>query len=149
VSIGLLEVPLKQLFQTRLFMLYLIGGFLLFVVLLLVLILFVFKKAPTSEEKVVKAPKQTLEMLVKILKTEKSDLSKVEDALETMLKSYPFPENDKEAEEHFKFVYFFAKNPLPSARLIVQMQKKLCEANPKHAKAIEDFQVRGVDARKK
>jgi len=130
-------------------MLYLIGGFLLFVVLLLVVIIFVFKKSPAQEEPVAKAPKQTLTMLIKTLKTEKSDLRKIEEALEIMLKNYPFPENDNEAEEHFKFVYFFAKNPLPSAKLIVQMQKKLCEANPKHAKAIEDFQVRGVDARKK
>lgn len=128
-------------------MLYLIGGFLLFVVLLLVLILFVFKKAPV-EEKVILKPKQTLKSLIDILKTEKKDLFKVEDTLAIMLKSYPFPENDKEAEEHFKFVYYFAKNPLPTAKLIVQMQKKLCEANPKHAKSIEDFQVRGVDARK-
>jgi len=130
-------------------MLYLIGGFILFVVLLLVIILFVFKKSPKPQEVVKKAPEQTLNMLVQTLKTEKSDLDKIEKTLELMLKNYPFPENEKEAEEHFKFVYFFAKNPLPSARLIVQMQKKLCEANPKYAKAIEDFQVRGVDARKK
>ncbi len=130
-------------------MLYLIGGFLLFVVLLLVVIIFVFKKSPPSEAEPVKKEQMSLSQLIKTLKTEKSDLSKIEKTLEVMLKSYPFPDNEKEAEEHFKFVYFFAKNPLPSAKLIVQMQKKLCEKNPKHAKAIEDFQVRGVDARKK
>ena len=130
-------------------MLYLVGGFLLFIVLLIIIIIFVFKKSPAAPKEAVSTPKQTLKSLIEILKTEKSDLSKVEKTLEIMLKSYPFPENDTDAEDHFKFVYYFAKNPLPSAKLIVQMQKKLCEANQKHAKAIEDFQVRGVDARKK
>jgi uncharacterized membrane protein len=130
-------------------MFYLIGGFLLFVVLLLIIIIIVFKKSPAAEEELVPVPKQTLSSLVQTLKTEKSDLSKIEESLEIMLKRYPFPENDQEAEEHYKFVYFFARNPLSTAKLIVQMQKRLCEANPKHAKAIEDFQMRGVDARKK
>ncbi len=130
-------------------MLYLIGGFFLFVVLLLVVIIFIFKKSPPSEVEPIKKAQMSLSQLIKTLKIEKSDLSKIEKTLEIMLKSYPFPEDEKEAEEHFKFVYFFAKNPLPSAKLIVKMQKELFEKNPKHAKAIEDFQVRGVDARKK
>jgi len=135
-------------------MLYLIVGFLFFVVLVLVLVFVVFKKskndAPDSKgKKAKKAPAETLEELIKILKTEKKELSRVEDTIDKMLADFPFPENEKEANRHFEYVYYFSKNPLPSAKLIVKMQKLLCEANPKYTKLIEEFQMRGVEARKK
>ena len=134
-------------------MIYLVGSFLLFVILLLVVVFFVFKKSKNSDSKseasletVVK--KQTLESLIEILKKENKDLKKVEETLAVMLKFFPFPEKEKDANEHFKFVYFFAKNPLPSAKLVVKMQKMLCEKNPRYAKVIEEFQMRGVEDRK-
>ena len=133
-------------------MFYLIGFFLLFVLLLLVIIYFVFKKSKPEVCEINPEPKQastyTLESLIKVLKTEKKDASVIDDALEKMVGSFPFPDNEKEAGQHFKFVYFYAKNPLATAKMIVQMQKKVSLANPKHAKQIEEFQMRGVDARK-
>ncbi len=132
---------------------YLIGSFLLFVLLLLVLILYVFKRSKRQSNKADEQPKNknelTLDAMIKILKTEKKELSKIEGIVEKMAKNFPFPENDREANKHFEFVYFYAKNPLSTAKMIVQMQKILTEANPKYAKQIEDFQMRGVDARAK
>ena len=66
-----------------------------------------------------------------------------------MTKNFPFPENENEANQYFEFVYFFAKNPLTTAKLIVKMQKDLSDANPKYKKQIEDFQMRGVEARQR
>jgi len=132
-------------------MLYLIGFFLLFVVVLLIIIILVFKKSkPQSCELTEKSkPVLTLESIIKILKNEKNDKDKVNSLVEEMAKKFPFPENEKEANKHFEFVYFYAKNPLPTAKKIVEMQKILSYANPKYAKQIEDFQMRGVEARKK
>lgn len=91
----------------------------------------------------------SLESLLEVVKTEKNDVSKINDTLETMLDSFPFPENKNHAGEYFKYVYYYAKNPLTTAKMIVQMQKRLTQVNPEYAKQIEDFQMRGVDARKK
>jgi len=134
-------------------MLYLIGFFLLFIILLFIIVLFVFKKSknPSCEIEDKPAPTITftLESLIKTLKTEKKELSKIDGLVEKVAQNFPFPENEKEASQHFEFVYFYAKNPLPTAKMIVQMQKILTLANPKYAKQIEEFQMRGVEARKK
>lgn len=131
-------------------MFYMIVGFALFVVLLLVIVMLVFKKSEPEDDVVVqKKPSRTIDKLIEVLKQENKDVNKVEDALNNMIESFPFPEDDQEAQSHFKFVYFYAKNPLTTAKMIVQMQKKLSLINPKYAKSIEDFQMRGVDARKK
>jgi len=132
-------------------MLYLIGFFLLFIIILIVITLVVFKKSkPKSCEvapKTVSNPR-SLDELVKTVKTQKEELSKIEEALSVMCQQFPFPENENEANKHFEFVYFFAKNPLSSAKLIVKMQKDLTSVNPRYAKQIEEFQMRGVEARK-
>lgn len=132
-------------------MAWLIGSFILFILLLLIVIIFVFKKTKVPDKPSVQAqkPKVTLESLTQILKNETKDMAKVEDALNKMASSFPFPENEKDANSHFKFVYFYAKNPLTDAKMIVKMQKKLSQINPKYAKQIENFQMIGVEARKK
>lgn len=130
-------------------MLYLIGFFLLFVLFLLVIIVFVFKKSKTPVSDVKVKPAMTLESLVETLKTEKTDKKIIDGILEKMLKNFPFPENERDANRHFEFVYFYARNPLSTAKMIVHMQKELSQANPKHAKLIEEFQMRGVEVRKK
>jgi len=134
-------------------MLYLIGFFLLFIIILIVITLVVFKKskAPSCPVDFDEKKEKTLSLddLLKVLKTQKSDRSKIEETLEVMKTKFPFPENEKDANQYFEYVYFFAKNPLSTAKLIVQMQKELTSVNPKYAKQIEDFQMRGVEARKK
>jgi len=129
-------------------MLYMIGGFILFILLLFVVVVFVFKKSDTVEPAEVQVKKQSLEKLVEILKNEKKDISIINETLEKMIKNYPFPEDAKDAKDHFRFIYFYAKNPLPNAKMIVSMQKQLSENNPKHSQMIEEFQMRGVEARK-
>jgi len=134
-------------------MLYLVGFFLLFVVIMFIIIMFILKKSKKQEYETQPQPDNTigftLESLVNTLKTEKKELAKIDGLVEKMVQNFPFPDDEKEANKHFEFVYFYAKNPLPTAKMIVQMQKTLTEANPKHAKLIEEFQMRGVDARKK
>ncbi len=134
-------------------MLYLIGFFLLFILLLLLIIIFVFKKSkktsPETEERPAQKSASSLEGLINILKTEKQDKSKIDETLDTMVKDFPFPQNEKDAHDHFKYVYFYAKNPLSTAKMIVQMQKQLTQINPKYIKQIEAYQMRGVEARKK
>ena len=132
-------------------MAWLIGSFILFVLLFLVVIVFIFKKSKKTEvvSVSVKKPEVTLESLTKILKTEMKEVAKVEAALNEVINRFPFPENEQEANKHFKFVYFYAKNPLTTAKMIVKMQQKLSQANPKYAKQIENFQMIGVDARNK
>ncbi len=132
-------------------MIYLIGFFLVFILILLVVIIFVFKRSkPQSHETPLsEIPEEvTISDLIKTLKTEKKDKSKVEKTLSTMVKSFPFPQNEYDANEHFKYVYFYAKNPLTDAKMIVNMQHRLSEANPKYAKQIETFQMQGVESRK-
>lgn len=131
-------------------MLYLVSFFIVFILFLLVIVYFVFKKSPgTAEQSTHYTQKETLEALLKIVVNEKKELFKVEAALDEMVKAFPFPESEKEAGEYFKFVYYYAKNPLPTAKMIVHMQKTLTEKNPKYAKQIEAFQMRGVEARNK
>jgi len=133
-------------------MLYMVGAFLFFVLFLLVIILFVFKKSKKTETKistsVKKTPAQKLDAYLKILKTEKNDHTKIEGMVDAVAKELPFPQNESEANKYFEFVYFYAKNPLTTAKMVVYMHKALSEANPKYTKQIEDFQMRGVDARK-
>ncbi len=132
-------------------MAWLIGFFILFVLLLLIVVIFVFKRSKPSEvpSAPVKKEEITLESLTQVLKNETKEMARVEDALNKMAKYFPFPENERDANDHFKFVYFYAKNPLTNAKMIVQMQKKLSAINPKYAKQIENFQMIGVEARKK
>ncbi|MFC2073641.1 hypothetical protein ACFLR3_00165 [Campylobacterota bacterium] len=132
-------------------MAWLIGSFILFILLLLIVVILVFKKSKPSEipSAPVKKTKITLESLTQVLKNEKKEITKIEDALDKMASSFPFPDNEKDANDHFKFVYFYAKNPLTDAKMIVKMQKKLSQINPKYAKQIENFQMIGVEARKK
>ncbi len=132
-------------------MAWLIGSFILFILLLLVVVVFVFKRAKSSKVSFEPEEKEnvTLESLIEILKREKKEVSKIEGALNKVVSSFPFPENENDANEYFKFVYFYAKNPLTTAKMIVKMQHRLSEANPKYAKQIEEFQMIGVDARSK
>jgi len=90
----------------------------------------------------------TLDMLLATVKNSKLSLGEMEKALSTMLEKFPFPESERDANQYFEFVYFFAKNPLTTAKLIVKMQKDLSVKNPKYKKQIEDYQMRGVEARK-
>ena len=131
-------------------MLYLVGFFLLFIIILIIITFVVFKKSKPQVCDIDPKPTKvlTLDDLLKTLKTQKEEVSKVEEALSLMCKNFPFPDKEKDANKHFEFVYFFAKNPLSSAKLIVKMQKELTAVNPKYAKQIEDFQMRGVEARK-
>ncbi|MBE0498223.1 MAG: hypothetical protein IBX43_03165 [Campylobacterales bacterium] len=134
-------------------MLYLIGFFIVFIVFILIIVFIIFKKSPS--EPVIKTlepahdGKVTLESLISILQHETKERSKIENALVKMEKSFPFPEDEKEANDYFKFVYYYARSPLSSAKMIVNMQKMLTMRNPKYAKQIEAFQMRGVDARNK
>ena len=132
-------------------MAWLIGAFILFILLFLIIVVFVFKRTKRVDipSEPVRAKDVTLESLTQILKREKKEISKVEEALDTVVKSFPFPSDEKEANEHFKFVYFYAKNPLTTAKMIVRMQHRLSEANPQYAKQIENFQMIGVEARNK
>jgi len=132
-------------------MLYIIVGFILLVLVLLVVSIFVFKK-PKQEVKVEKAKKSkiyTLDELIEVLKKEKKDIKIIENTLAVFVSKFPFPVDENEAKMHFKYVYFYSKNPLPTAKMIVSMQKQLCELHPKHCKSIEAYQMSGVDARKK
>jgi len=133
-------------------MLYMVGAFLFFVLFLLILILFVFKKSKKTgyetPPKVKRTPAQTLDDYIKVLKTEKSDRVKIEGMVDRVANELPFPQDESEATKYFEFVYFYAKNPLATAKMVVYMHKALSQANPKYAKQIEDFQMRGVDARK-
>ena len=132
-------------------MYWLIGFFIIFIIALLVIIVSVLKK-PKAKSCPIDTKINvdcTLDALIEIVKEEMEDVSKLNVALEKVFRGYPFPDNPKEANAHFKFVYYYAKNPLTTAKMIVQMQKTLAEANPQYKKQIEDFQMRGVDARKK
>ena len=133
-------------------MLWLVGFFILFIIVLLIITVLVFRKpkpkVSTVESKTVLSIDDTLESLTEVLKTETKDISKIKETLEKMLVGFPFPENEKEANGHLKYVYFYAKNPLANAKMIVEMQKRLTQKNPSYAKHIEDFQMRGVEARK-
>ena len=91
---------------------------------------------------------QSLDDLIKVVKTQKQDIKEIENALESMTSKFPFPEDESKANKHFEFVYFFTKNPLSTAKLIVKMQKELSLANPKYVKQIENYQMLAVDARK-
>ena len=133
-------------------MLYLVGFFILFIIILIVVTVVVFKKSKPQKCAINPESKpekeMSLEMLLKTVKSSKSDLTAIEKALSVMVQKFPFPENENKANPHFEFVYFFAKNPITSAKLIVKMQKDLSLKNPKYKKQIEDFQMRGVEARK-
>jgi hypothetical protein len=133
-------------------MLYMIGAFLLFVLFLLILIVYVLKR-PKNKERTstpISSTKdtQTIDAFIKVLKTEKKDRSVIEGMVDKVANEFPFPQDEREATKYFEFVYFYAKNPLTTAKMIVYMDKALRLANPKYAKQIEDFQMRGVDARK-
>ncbi len=132
-------------------MAWLIGTFILFILLFLIIVVFVFKRAKHAEipSEPVKPKDVTLDSLIQILKRETKEIAKVEDALDTVVKSFPFPKDEKEANQHFKFVYFYAKNPLTTAKMIVKMQHRLSEVNPQYSKQIENFQMIGVEARNK
>lgn len=133
-------------------MLYMVGAFLFFVLFLLMLILFVLKRPKKTEletaSKVSTTETQTIDALIKILKTEKKNRSALEGMVEKVANELPFPKDEREATKYFEFVYYYAKNPLTTAKMIVYMDKTLSLANPKYAKQIEDFQMRGIDARK-
>ena len=133
-------------------MLYMVGAFIFFVLFLLILIVFVFRK-PKSKEcestpKNSKTETQIIDSFIKILKTEKKDRSMIDGMVDRVAKELPFPQDEREATKYFEFVYFYAKNPLATAKMIVYMDKALSQANPKYAKQIEEFQMRGIDARK-
>lgn len=130
-------------------MLYLIGFFLLFILILLVIVMFVFKKPKPPAVETKAKPVITLESLIETLKKEKTDKKVIEGLLEKMMADFPFPDNERDANRHYEFVYFYARNPLPTAKMIVRMQQELSKINPKHSKLIEEFQMRGVEARKK
>ncbi len=132
-------------------MAWLIGAFILFILLFLIIVVFVFKRAKRVDvpSEPVKPKDVTLESLTQILKRETKEIARVEDALDTVVKNFPFPKDEKQANEHFKFVYFYAKNPLTTAKMIVKMQHRLSEANPQYAKQIENFQMIGIEARNK
>lgn len=131
-------------------MLYLVGFFLLFIIILIIITVSVFKKSKPKSYELPEKPEAalTLDDLLKIVKTQKKDRTQIEEALAYMTENFPFPENESGANQYFEFVYFFAKNPLSTAKLIVKMQKDLSEVNPKYKRQIEDFQMRGVEARK-
>ncbi len=133
-------------------MLYMVGAFIFFVLFLLLLIVFVFKKSKKTEyestPKAVETSTQILDSYIKILKTEKKDRSLIEGMVDRVADELPFPQDERKATKYFEFVYFYAKNPLTTANMIVYMDKALRQANPKYAKQIEEFQMRGIDARK-
>lgn len=133
-------------------MLYMVGAFIFFVLFLLILIVFVFKKSKKTEcesiPKAVETSTQILDSFIKILKTEKKDRSLIEGMVDRVADELPFPQDERKATKYFEFVYFYAKNPLTTANMIVYMDKALRQANPKYAKQIEEFQMRGIDARK-
>lgn len=133
-------------------MLYLVGFFILFIIILIVITIVVFKKSKPQECKISPEAKVekviSLEMLLQTVKNSKTDLAEIEKALSLMVEKFPFPENEDKANQYFEFVYFFSKNPLTTAKLIVKMQKELTLKNPKYTRQIEDFQMRGVEARK-
>ena len=132
-------------------MLWLIGFFIGFIIILLVVIVAVSRKPKPDAYEVTPKIKVdcSLESLIEVLKSETKEISKVNETLEKMILGFPFPENKNQAGEYFKYVYFYAKNPLTTAKMIVQMQKRLTQDNPQYAKQIEDFQMRGVESRKK
>lgn len=133
-------------------MLYLVGAFLLFILILLVIVFFVFKKSKPETCEINPQPTKkilSLQDYIALLKTEKSDKDIFTGMLDSVVRKYPFPGNEKEAKTHFEFVYYYAKNPMTTAKMIVEMQQKLAKANPKYAKQIEQFQMQGVEARKK
>jgi len=105
------------------------------------------KSAKTSSSTNTKKT-QSLEDLIQVVKTQKHDLHMIESALRTMIMNFPFPEDASKANKHLEFVYYFTKNPLCTAKLIVKMQKELSRVNPKYAKQIESYQMLAVDARK-
>ncbi|PHR56731.1 MAG: hypothetical protein COA44_07725 [Arcobacter sp.] len=133
-------------------MLYLVGFFILFIIILIVITIMVFKKSKPEACKIESELKKekviSLDMLLKTVKSSKSDLAEMQKALCVMGQKFPFPENEDEANPYFEFVYFFAKHPSSTAKLIVKMQKELALQNTKYKKQIEDFQMRGVEARK-
>ena len=133
-------------------MLYLVGFFILFVIILIIITVVVFKKSKPQSCKIEPDLKQekpiSLQMLLKTVKSSKAELSEIEKALSIMVQKFPFPENEDKANQYFEFVYFFAKHHLCTAKLIVKMQKELALKNPKYTKQIEDFQMRGIEARK-
>ncbi len=133
-------------------MLYMVGAFIFFVLFLLIIIVFVFKKSKKTEyestPKAVETSTQILDTFIKILKTEKNDRSLLEGMVDRVADELPFPQDERKATKYFEFVYFYAKNPLTTANMIVYMDKALRQANPKYAKQIEEFQMRGIDARK-
>lgn len=132
-------------------MAWLIGSFILFILFFLIIIILIFNKSKSAPAPVKPVEKTipTLESLTQLLKSETKDGAKVEYALTYVVDHFPFPENENDANKHFKFVYFYAKNPLTTAKMIVQMQKRLSSVNPKYIKQIENFQMVGVEARKK
>ncbi len=132
-------------------MAWLIGSFVLFILFFLIIIVIIFKKTKSAPvpTRTVEKKAPTLDSLIQVLKSEKKDVKKVEAALSYVVDHFPFPENENAANQHFKFVYFYAKNPLTTAKMIVNMQKRLSIVNPKYVKQIENFQMVGVEARNK
>lgn len=132
-------------------MIYLAGFFLFFILFLLVIVFFVFKNSKKEAAALNFEPRKdaTLESLIEKLKTETKDAKKIDDLVQRMIDDFPFPQKEKDAKQHLKFVYFYAKNPLTTAKMIVEMQKALTWANPKYAKQIETYQMSGVESRKK
>lgn len=132
-------------------MIYLAGFFLFFILFLLLIVFFVLKKSkkevPAANFELRK--ETTLESLIEKLKAETKDVKKLDDLLQKMADEFPFPQEEKDANLHLKFVYFYAKNPLTTAKMIVEMQKALTLINPKYAKQIETYQMSGVESRKK
>lgn len=132
-------------------MIYLAGFFLFFILFLLLIVFFVLKKSKKEVPAANFEPRKetTLESLIEKLKAETKDVKKLDDLLQKMADEFPFPQEEKDANLHLKFVYFYAKNPLTTAKMIVEMQKALTLINPKYAKQIETYQMSGVESRKK
>ncbi len=90
---------------------------------------------------------------IKIVSDESSSASKIQDAINKVVRSYPFPKKKEikappEAKPYLDFIFRVVCNKNSNAKLIAYMNKELKRVNPDYKDEIDAYEEKGLRARR-
>ncbi|TLD81693.1 hypothetical protein LS68_001290 [Helicobacter sp. MIT 05-5293] len=113
----------------------------------LIVILYLFGPSPKKAEDSASKPNQkiTIEEIMKVIETPKSDLHKLQKAVDLFFEHY----NELELSDYRKRMFLFAVvvHVNTSTELIIETEKRLKELNPELASDLGKTLKRALDAR--
>ncbi len=138
--------------SNSIFMLTVVG---LGVLVLFVLVFLVAKFNSTGNKNAHVKNAKTVDIYtyIKIVSDESSSALKIQNAIDEVVKSYPFPKKKEikaplSARPYLDFIFRVVCNKNSNAKLIAYMNKELKKANPDYRDEIDTYEEKGIRARR-